>query len=65
MWTAISNDSSFSIIRNFLPNPGRILPALTFNGCDPMNDNAGRILSEFGRKLRIIEKLDCLANHTG
>ena len=36
--------SSFPIFRNFLPNPGRILPALTFDGCDPSYVNAGRIL---------------------
>ena len=35
--------TSFSIIRDFLPNPGRILPALTFSGSQPLNVNAGRI----------------------
>ena len=30
----ILHHSNFSIICNFLPNPGRILPVLTFNGCD-------------------------------
>ena len=52
--------SSFSIIRNFLPNHGRILPALTFNGWRPLYVNAGRILPWFGRKFRIIEKLECV-----
>ena len=32
--------SSFSIIHNSLPNPGRILPALIFNGLQPLNVNA-------------------------
>ena len=50
--------SSFSKIHNFLPNPGRILPALTLNGLRPLSVNAGRILIGFGRKLWIIEKLD-------
>ena len=49
--------SIFSIIRHFLPNPGRILTALTFNGLRPQNVNARRILPGFGRKWRIIEKL--------
>ena len=44
----------------FLPNAGRILAALTFNGCDPLYVNAGRILPGFGRKLRNIGKLECL-----
>ena len=35
---------SFSIIRQFLSNPDRILPALTYNGYNPLNVNAGRIL---------------------
>ena len=50
--------SSFPIFRNFLPNPGRLLPALTFNGCDPLYVNASRILPGFGRKLRNIGKLE-------
>ena len=50
--------SSFPIFPHFLPNPGRILPALTFNGCDPLYVNAGRFLQWFGRKLRNIGKLD-------
>ena len=53
--------SSFPIFIYFLPNPGRILPVLTFNGCDPLHVNAGRILPGFGRKLRNIGKLDCFA----
>ena len=28
--------SSFPIFHNFLPNPGRTLPVLTYNGCDPL-----------------------------
>ena len=50
--------SSFSIIHNFLPNPGRIPPALASNGLRPLNVNAGRILPGFGRKLWIIGKLE-------
>ena len=42
----------------FLPNPGRILPVLTFNGCDPFYVNAGRIQPWFGRKLRNIGKVE-------
>ena len=52
--------SSFSITRHFLPNPGRILPALTYNFWNPLNVNTGRILPWFGRKWRIIEKLEHL-----
>ena len=47
--------SSFSMIRHFLPNPGSILPALTFYGRNLLNVNAGRILPGFGRKWRVIE----------
>ena len=43
--------SSFPIFRNFLPNPDRILPVLTYNGLQPLNANAGRILPGFGRKI--------------
>ena len=50
--------SSFPIFPNFLPNHGRILPALTYNGSQPLNANAGRILPGFGRKLGNIGKLD-------
>ena len=50
--------SSFPIFRHFLPNHGRILPALTYNGSQPLNVNAGRILPGFGRKLGNIGKLD-------
>ena len=46
-----NSHSSFPIFPDFLPNPGRILPALTFNGCDPLYVNADRILPGFGRKL--------------
>ena len=53
-------NSSFPLFRNFLPNSDRILPALTFNGCNPLYVNAGRILPWFGRKLRNIGKVDCL-----
>ena len=53
----VPSRSSFSIIHNFLPNHGRILPGLTFNGSEPLNVNTGRILPGFGRKLRIVEKL--------
>ena len=42
--------SRFSKTRHFLPNHGRFLPALTFNGYDPLNVNAGRILSGFSGK---------------
>ena len=49
--------SGFPIFRNFLPNHGRILPALTYNGLQPLNANAGRILPGFGRKLWNIGKL--------
>ena len=52
------NHLSFPIFRNFLPNRGRILPALTYNGPQPLNVNAARILPGFGRKLRNIGKLD-------
>ena len=51
---------SFPIFRNFLPNNGRILPALTCNGSDPLCVNAGRILQGFGRKLGNIGELDCV-----
>ena len=57
-----TNTFEFSYIY-FLPNPGRILPVLTFNGCDPLHVNAGRILPGFGRKLRNIGKLDCVWLH--
>ena len=53
--------SSFCIIRSFLPIPGRILPALTFNRLRPLNVNTGRILPGIGRKCRIMQKLECLA----
>ena len=33
---------------------------LTYNGSQPLNVNAARILPAFGRKLRNIGKLDCL-----
>ena len=52
--------SNCSTIRHFPPNPGRVLPALTFNELWPWNVNAGRILLGFGRKWRTLEKLDCL-----
>ena len=52
------NQSRFSIIRYFLANHGRILPALTYNGRDPLNVNAGRILPWFARKCWIVEKLE-------
>ena len=42
--------STFPIFHNFLPNYGRIPPALTYNGSQPLNVNAGRILPGFGRK---------------
>ena len=45
-------------MRHFLPNSGRILPALSFYGRIPLNVNAGRILPGFSRKRRIIEKLE-------
>ena len=68
-YTIWPGHSSFPIFPNFLPNPGRILPALTFNGCDPLYVNAGRILPWFGRKLRNIGKLEwpinCLAQCEG
>ena len=57
--TVKCNHSSFSIIRNFMPNHGRILPGLTFNQLQPLNVNTGRIMPGFGRKLRIVEKLEC------
>ena len=50
--------SSFSIIHNFLPNHGRILPGLTFSGSEPLNVNTGRILPWFGRKWLIVEKIE-------
>ena len=56
--TLYGAQSSFPIFPNFLPNAGRILVALTFNGCDPLYVNAGRILPGFGRKLRNIGKLE-------
>ena len=52
---------TFPIFRNFLPNHGRILPALTHNGSQPLNVNAGRILPGFGRKLGNIEKHESLS----
>ena len=55
--TIIANQLSFPIFPNFLPNPGRILPALTYNGSQPLNVNAGRILPGFGGKLGNIGKL--------
>ena len=51
--------SRFCIICQFLPIPGRILPVLTFNGRNPLNVNAGRILPGIGRKFPILQKLDC------
>ena len=56
--------STFPIFRNFLPNHGRILPALTYNGLQPLIVNAGRILPGFGRKLRNIGKLDYVETRT-
>ena len=53
---------SFPLFCNFLPNPGRILPALTYNGSQPLNVNAGRILPGFGRKLGNIGKHDKVGN---
>ena len=51
--------SSFPIFPNLLPNPGRILQALTFNGCDPLYVNAGKILpGGFDGKLRNIGKVN-------
>ena len=47
------------IFKIFWPNHGRILPALTYNGPQPLNVNAGRILPGFGRKLGNIGKLEC------
>ena len=35
-----NHHSSSSIIRDFLLNPSRILPALTYNACDPLNVSA-------------------------
>ena len=52
-FVVLQKQSSFSVIRHFLPIPARILPALTFNGCDPLCVNADRILPGFGRKWRI------------
>ena len=43
--------SSYSIFLYSLPNHGRILPALTFNGRHPLNINPGMILPWFGRKM--------------
>ena len=61
-WQSMDSDhSSFSTIRNFLPNHGRILPGLTFNVLRPLNVNPGRILPWFGRKSRIVEKLDWIS----
>ena len=61
MWKSFSCEHlTFPIFRNFLPNHGRILPALTHNGSQPLNVNAGRILPGFGRKLRNIGKLEWL-----
>ena len=48
--------SSFPIFRNFLPNPGRILPTLTYNGSHPLNVNTARILPAFSRKMRKYRK---------
>ena len=56
--SSLSQQPSFPIFPNFLPNPGRILPALTFNDCDPLYVNAGRILPGFGRKFGNIGKLE-------
>ena len=42
----------------FLPNAGRVLATLIFNGCDLLYVNTGRILLGFGRKLRNIGKLE-------
>ena len=36
----------------------QILPGLTYNGSQPLNVNAGRILPGFGRKLGNIAKLE-------
>ena len=46
---------SFSIIRHFLPNHGRILPVLTFNGQRPLYVNADMIWQEMSnyRKTRM------------
>ena len=51
--------SSFPIFPNFLPNHGRILQALTYNGSQPLNVNSGnsaRIWQKIRkyRKTRII-----------
>ena len=43
----------------FLPNHGRLLPALTCNGLQPLYVNASRILPGFGRKLGNTGKLEC------
>ena len=29
----------YSLVRHFLPNPGRILPALTYDGYNPLDVN--------------------------
>ena len=50
--------SSFSIIRHFLPHPGRILPALTFNCHRTWVVNPDRILPGFG-SFRITRILPC------
>ena len=56
--------SSFPMFRNFLPNPGRILAALTSKGCGPLYVNADRILLPwFSIKLRNIGKLDWRSSH--
>ena len=39
--------SSFPIFHNFLPNPARILQALTYNGSEPLNVNVGMTKSTF------------------
>ena len=49
----------FSYISFFVPNHGRILPALTYNVSQPLDVNTGRILPGFGRKFGNIGKHEC------
>ena len=50
--------SGFSTIRHFLPNSGRMLPAMTSNGLRPLNIGASRILPDLAENDGIMEKFD-------
>ena len=48
---------------HFQPNPGRILPVLTFHGLRLLDISTGMFLPGFGRKCRIMQKLDYLFHY--